>query len=306
MVGPSAASARARVVFAVDGLEVKIWGGRDSTTTSHPENEADSEGTEEESEVGSSSSEASSESGDVESESGSDLGLDSDSILQSDEESDSESSSADSIIDDTPPSPPASRSPSPDCPPECSPECSPGLSPPSSPKSTPQPPADLTAVDTPRPSQLDSSHADSQAAIRAAERLLSRTLACSCAEEGGGMAAELAPTQTHILLRAPRRFSHPAWTPKMSAARAMDRLVDEFLEESGPVRKGAVVGKAKKRKGLVEGVWIRCRSKSVAGHLPPVDGDEEAEDGDEVESEDEEDELIWWTWDGKLVGFADW
>lgn len=92
----------------------------------------------------------------------------------------------------------------------------------------------------------------------------------------------------------------------MSAARAMDRLVDEFLEESGPVRKGAVVGKAKKRKGLVEGVWIRCRSKSVAGHLPPVDGDEEAEDGDEVESEDEEDELIWWTWDGKLVGFADW
>ena len=35
-----------------------------------------------------------------------------------------------------------------------------------------------------------------------------------------------------------------------------------------------------------------------------------AEDGDELTpteaEEDPDDELIWWAWDGKLVGYSDW
>ena len=121
------------------------------------------------------------------------------------------------------------------------------------------------------------------------------------------MSAEIAPTQTHILLRAPRRFVHPAWTPKMGVARAMDGLVEEFLEDSGLKGRAAAGSKAKKRKGAhVEGVWIRCRGKAVSGDDAGAQRHDETEDENDNGNEEEEDELIWWTWDGKLVGFTDW
>ncbi|KAF7984894.1 hypothetical protein HWV62_10895 [Athelia sp. TMB] len=310
VVGPSAGSARARVVYAIDGLEVKLWGERDVHSVSPPAEsppaeDTDDEDTEDESaEESSSAEEASgseSDSDDEESGSGYDSVLDSDSVLHSDEESDSESPSVDSIIDDdTPPSPPASRSPSP--------ECSSAPSRPASPK--PNQAAQRSQASensSPMISHQDSTYAASQTAIRAAERLLSRTLACSCAEDGGGMSAELAPTQTHILLRAPRRFTHPSWTPKMGVARAMDGLVEEFLEDSGFKDRVVTGNKAKKRKGAhVEGVWIRCRSKAVSGDDVGAQRHDETEDENDNGNEEEEDELIWWTWDGKLVGFTDW
>ena len=48
-----------------------------------------------------------------------------------------------------------------------------------------------------------------------------------------------------------------------------------------------------------EGVWVGCRSSSVVEGVR-LDG---GGDGEEI---DEEDEMIWWVWDGKIVGFADW
>lgn len=324
MVGPSAGSARARVVFAVDGLEVRLWGERDDvcpltvdkaagTTDEDTEEVRESDEEDEVEESGDESEsgkEASgSDSGDAETDSGSDLGLDSsfDSVLQSEEESDSEASFADSIIDDDPPlssspPPPPSRSPSP--------TNSPNITPPSSPipSATPLPPPLCSDTSLPvassGPQPQSPTYASSQAALRTAERLLSRTLASACAEEGGGMSAELAPTQTHILLRAPRRFVHPAWTPKQSVARAMDGVILDFLRDSG-LREENGAEKILKRKGAkVEGVWVRCRGgqavtiQNTKDHDKGVDVDEN-EEGDE-------DELIWWTWDGKLVGFSDW
>ena len=47
----------------------------------------------------------------------------------------------------------------------------------------------------------------------------------------------------------------------------------------------------------MEGVWITCRDGfgEANGH------------GDEWKvGDDENDEMIWWSWDGKLTGFSEW
>ncbi|KAJ7755171.1 hypothetical protein B0H16DRAFT_1541304 [Mycena metata] len=175
-----------------------------------------------------------------------------------DNEEDSESDT-DSSAEDIASSPPPSRSPSP----------SPCTSP------SPMPPPG------PSPQQI----------VRTAARLLGHTLAT--AEHS--LSAELAPSQTHILVRAPRQFTHPAWIPRQTASAALDGVLREFREEAG---EGGVAAAAstttkprKKTGSKVEGAWVTCRSPGI-------------EFDDAVEAE--EDEMIWWSWDGKLVGFAAW
>ncbi|KAH9180065.1 hypothetical protein EDB89DRAFT_1841773 [Lactarius sanguifluus] len=149
-------------------------------------------------------------------------------------------------------------------------------------------------------------HAEEQQTLRAAERLLARTLVNANAEGGGGMAVELAPTQTHILLRAPRRFSHPAWLPRQNASASLDKTLRDFIVDSGlggdhdtstarngkPRRHGAAAGVK------TEGVLVTCQTGP----------DESLSKADPLRREvsEEEDELIWWSWNGKLTGFAEW
>lgn len=88
----------------------------------------------------------------------------------------------------------------------------------------------------------------------------------------------------------------------------MDGVLNEFLEESG-LRVGERGNR--RRKGRVEGVWIRCRGSSFDADDGQGGGGKEVandrEDEGEVELvEDEEDDMIWWSWDGKIVGFSDW
>lgn len=76
----------------------------------------------------------------------------------------------------------------------------------------------------------------------------------------------------------------------------MESTVDDFLAESGLARRDTALGrKLKTQKGKVEGVWITCR-----GGFGETDGD-----GWKV-GDDENDEMIWWSWDGKLTGFSEW
>jgi len=67
----------------------------------------------------------------------------------------------------------------------------------------------------------------------------------------------------------------------------LDTTLNQFLYE----REGE---RAKKGRAVkVEGVWVGCRGGAT----------------EELGSETvrcEEDEMIWWSWDGKLVGFSDW
>ncbi|KAG2132073.1 hypothetical protein DEU56DRAFT_812957 [Suillus clintonianus] len=254
VLGPTPGSAKCKVMVGVDALEAKVWGERNDCSG-------------EPSELGREGAEDVEEQSDNEEESDSDNNSDGEADFNEKGGSDSSDDSGDEESDESSqaPSPPPSRTPSP--------------------SSSPPPPPQL----------LPHTYAQELEAHRTAERLLSRTLASACGEnDGQGMASEMAPTQTHIVLRAPRKFMHPAWVPRQTLSGAFDALLDQFLEESGehPTRDDI---KKKKKGGKVEGVWIRSRQRII-------------EDSAIISSEEipEEDEMIWWTWDGRLVGFADW
>ena len=107
-----------------------------------------------------------------------------------------------------------------------------------------------------------------------------------------------AATQTHVYLRAPRRFDHPAWTPRQNYSRALDSTLQTFLsdaarrpDENTPPRKKGLRG------AKTDGVRITCKSGSAE------DVRTDLEVGVPV---DEADEMIWWEWDGKIVGFSEW
>ncbi|KAI8984858.1 hypothetical protein BD414DRAFT_489454 [Trametes punicea] len=158
----------------------------------------------------------------------------------------------------------------------------------------------------PVPSTL--SYAEEQAALRAAERLLSRTLMTAWADGGGDMASELAPMQTHVYLRAPRRFAHPAWVARQNITRTLDGILDAFLVDGGAIR--STDAKPCGRKGRevrTEGVWIGCRGGSAfAAERAHMKSEDECKTVDGAEDGDEGDEDIWWAWESKIVGFVDW
>ncbi|KAI0059340.1 hypothetical protein BV25DRAFT_1829129 [Artomyces pyxidatus] len=279
VLGPTIGAPKSRVVLAVEGLEVKIWGARDDVGNRRvSENPARDTVVDEEAEEGEhddaqDEEEDESEADESASEDEENEGFESEEI---DSEMEEEGTDAADMPPDSPPpsEPSTSRSPSP------SPAIlrgRPALSPKPSPPHSPAP-----------PSQRTQTHAEAQQILRAAERLLSRKLADAYAE-GGGMACELAPTQTHVLLRAPRRFAHPAWLPRQNVTSSLDGMLADFLRESGLRSDGAPPSR---RRGVkTEGVVVGC-----AGVAP----DDEATGGEE------EDDMIWWAWDGRLSGFADW
>ncbi|KAJ7573997.1 hypothetical protein C8J56DRAFT_980449 [Mycena floridula] len=183
-----------------------------------------------------------------------------------------------------------SRSSSP-APSHCSSRAS---SPASEPEPSPPPSRSVSPEPEPEPVTpvLHYSSPEEERVIKAADRLLSRTLA-NAEAEGLGMAAELNPTQTHILLRAPRRFSHPAWIPQQNISKSLDKTLEEFVEEA----QGTGIAKlpSLKRVKRVEGVWIGCRGSGTPLPSLAVELDPE-----------EDDEMIWWSWDGKIIGFSEW
>ena len=277
LVGPSLGTAKAKVLFAVDGLEVTVWGERVDGVAEEAVGE-DDEGVEsQEEDKGEESEEEDAESEGEEEEE--------ESEEEQVEEANAEEGGAGEIYDEATP-PPSSPSPSPSPPPPLL----------SSPLPVRQPKSSLT-------------HAQQQQILFGAERLLSRTLADADAH-GYGLNSDMgelilpfsfplsrlyvscpAPTQTHLLIRAPRRFSHPAWVPRQNVTTMMESALEEFLEESG-LRggKGRKTGKGNKKR--VEGVWIVCRDAGRFEEDEPVN--------------EEDDEMIWWSWEGKLIGFSDW
>ncbi|KAF7354674.1 hypothetical protein MSAN_01381100 [Mycena sanguinolenta] len=255
LVGPSIGSAKTKVMFAVDGLATKVWGERDDVEEESSEEEE-----------GATAKESVDEAETDDEDAGADDNRD---------EQSSESSDTDSLADsdDDPSSPPLSRSPSP------------------SPRTSPSP-----VPCAPPPRQP----------VRTPIRLLAHTLATadhSMSDELGTalpdlsaaaleLTPPLAPSQTHILLRAPRRFTHPAWIPRQTVSSALDNALLEFREEASdsPALTTGDRRKARTKAAKVEGVWVTCRNPGVEF------SDDTGEDH----------EMIWWSWDGKIVGFADW
>ncbi|KAH9853294.1 hypothetical protein C2E23DRAFT_822570 [Lenzites betulinus] len=286
ILGPSIGAARARVLVTVDGLEVKVWGERADTSLPQDsdavsvkldgDNENAFEDDEEDPEIDSDDNE------------------DEDSVGYDEEESSEEADESDELESDRESElgslPPASRSPQ--------------LS--FRPLSAPlqQPPTSLIpSTSAPAPQLPAQTYAEEQATLRAAERLLSRTLMTAWADGGGDMASELAPTQTHVYLRAPRRFAHPAWLARQNLTRSLDGVLDAFLVDVG----ARGVKEGKKTKGVrTEGVWIGCKGESTFATMAAQRERQGREQECKVLEDEEEDEEIWWAWEGKIIGFADW
>jgi len=117
-----------------------------------------------------------------------------------------------------------------------------------------------------------------------------------------------APTQTHVLLRAPRGFSHPAWLPRQNVNTTLDNTLQSFLVDSGLGDAVPAGGDGKtRRRGVggikTEGVLVTCQNVPDNGTSRPA---ATATVPATVTETREEDELIWWAWDGKLIGFAEW
>ncbi|KAH9978150.1 hypothetical protein BGW80DRAFT_1286061 [Lactifluus volemus] len=296
VLGPTIGAPKARVILALEGLEVKIWGERAKK---------------DETDDCSSSDDGSEASGD--------------SFVEEEVEEDTSSDVTDT--EESPISPPASEapSPSPSPPPEVpSPQSSsaPAVLKAGRPLRLSLSPKSSSSGGASQPylvPQLTRTYAEEQQTLRAAERLLARTLVNAYAE-GGGIAAELAPTQTHVLLRAPRRFSHPAWLPRQNISVSLDSMLQDFLIDSGldkDAEDKPLAKKTRRRGGAAagirtEGVLVSCQTGAraddegkvevVASALaPPPPGSVAA-----TAEVSEEDELIWWAWDGKLTGFAEW
>ncbi|ESK83019.1 hypothetical protein Moror_11753 [Moniliophthora roreri MCA 2997] len=141
--------------------------------------------------------------------------------------------------------------------------------------------------------QSQTSHTEQQQLLHRADRLFSSTLA-RAEGEGRGMSAEMPPTQTHILIRAPRRYNHPAWIPRQNVGRTMERVLEEFLADLHSRSETCPLpAKTKKGSSKVEGVWVTAREAVKEDKT-------EAEDAEVVE----DDEMIWWSWDRELVGFS--
>jgi hypothetical protein len=117
-----------------------------------------------------------------------------------------------------------------------------------------------------------------------------------------------APTDTHVLLRAPRRFSHSAWAPRQRDARALDGALHTFLGRAGLRAPPPGSGSKPKKAGPLDGVYVDIGGPPVApeADVPDPDRDGENDDDDSAPPEDEDDGLTWWAWDGTLTGFGEW
>jgi hypothetical protein len=178
VLGPTIGAPKARVILAIEGLEIKIWGEREDISE---ETLLSSEGGDDDDYSSDDGSEAEDES------------------THEDHDADSTSDVGDGDAQESPSSPPASEPPS-----SRSPSPSPSSeesSRPPSPILVPVPALESSIKRPLRPSLSPKSrpylapkpactHAERQQTLRAAERLLARTLLNACAEDGG-MAAEL-------------------------------------------------------------------------------------------------------------------
>ena len=111
--------------------------------------------------------------------------------------------------------------------------------------------------------------------------------------------------QTHIVIRAPRWFAHPAWIPCQNVTALLEVDLHEFLNESLQRKVIGVVSNknprsVKQKKGRPEGIWLTCCDGINLDLTLPQDA---LEQGPNIA---EDDEMIWWSWDRKLVRFSDW
>ena len=288
LIGPSIGTAKSKVFLGIDSLETRVWGTREGPQVSHSEDsESDDDNDNDVSEDG--VNEDADEGGEDAQDSGNESGEDPVGPEDSDNEGDEEGSEDDEDDgEDT-----------------------------SDNKGSSDDSRLSAATHTTRAEELKF--------LQNADRLLSRTLAAADVDNKG-ISSEmcmytlllsspplliskytLAPSQTHVVIRAPRRFTHPAWIPRQDITTSLDAALNEFLSGSGLMTSSLDLDTSRKpiKKQRVEGVWITPST----GIQRPCFSDSvniTAQEHTDSKGQGEDEEMIWWSWDGKLVGFADW
>jgi len=87
---------------------------------------------------------------------------------------------------------------------------------------------------------------------------------------------------------------HPAWTPRQNLTSSLDTMLSDFQRDSGLSPSAAQRRSRHKAGAKTEGVLVGCTGGShedttMAGTAGR-----------------EDDEMIWWCWDGRLIGFSEW
>ncbi|KAJ2929357.1 hypothetical protein H1R20_g7747, partial [Candolleomyces eurysporus] len=286
VLGPGLGTAKSRTFLAVDRFEAKLWGfeqGSGENDDGQAEEEAEDD------DEGSDCSTDDEEEGE-------------DDEAEADDDPDAEGPEASDSEDDEDEIDSASE-----------PDCQQGP-----PPAVPLPLQDSTLLTKLRTSMSPPpslSYAEEQRFLQNSERLLSRVLATADAE-GYGFASEMAPTQTHILLRAPRRFVHPAWIPRQNLTPSLESSLQDFIrysttptstDGSEPRDSGGKPGLKKAQKQRPEGVWVTTAQKSIDSSSSRMPVPEPGSNPPPTEQEKDDDEMIWWSWDGgKIVGFLEW
>lgn len=194
---------------------------------------------------------------------------------------------------------------------------------------------------SPPHSRADSHHsvpsASSEPFLRAAERLIYRTLAgpplppptsSSSSSSSASRAPiiltddddddELPLSETSILIRAPRKFKHAAFLPRQTYTKELDGALRDCFHPAPPTPSANGARAPKKgtmwsSKVKTTGLRISCRSQSDPvrnqdekgrASLSTVEAGHSSVQRDPVDGEDE-DEMIWWQWTGKLKGIGD-
>ena len=115
----------------------------------------------------------------------------------------------------------------------------------------------------------------------------------------------LDPMLTSVLLRAPRRFVHPNWVPRQNMTRDMDLALHAFNDPSHSNDNHQTSASKSKSKIKTECIRVRCHASNTDQRSKETL--ESADSADNVSTaQDEDDELIWWAWDGKIEGFSEW
>lgn len=176
------------------------------------------------------------------------------------------------------------------------------LSPPTPTTKPPSPPATVSTNQQGPNRPLSPLSSSSPSSLLAVERLIYRILSAPPlpSSTSDDDEEELPLSQTTLLIRAPRRFKHDSFLPRQTHSRELNAALDEYLSPPPPKEvKGRKGGGMLSKKVGSSGLKVSCQRTS---DNTKYDGKEEIL---VAQSQEEDEDMIWWQWSGKLKGIGD-
>lgn len=186
-------------------------------------------------------------------------------------------------------------------------------------------PSDKKITSIPHPIADSHPSPSSEPFLRATERLIYRTLAAPPLPSNPNISTtfedddddELPLSQTTVLIRAPRRFNHTAFVPRQMYTKDLNGALQQYLQPlvDVPSRRGTNKKAMWSSKVKTTGLRVYCRqarARQESNQFPstrtPGSNSIAVSPGAFIADSspaENEDEMIWWEWRGKLKGVGD-